>query len=266
MDVPSSPAHAEKLRRRVHRLLQCLDYDFTHFTAASFIHWLGAQQPGRTIVQCHWRLPASIAGAWIPTDRIDYIFLPDNVHPLHRTHILLHEIGHLLCGHTPVLGQADIPLLVAGRIDAVDLAVRSLRSVTAEQEAEHLATVLHACQLYGGEHFPALPVPWPDPEAVYADLCALHCWLVARRPHSRRDSTPWLIPAETTALRIYQTVIQIMDELRWLHESTLADAASLSPEIRVVHEGLQLNETLSYEEIVAALRQVSRHLQADSQS
>ncbi|RME64653.1 MAG: hypothetical protein D6790_02960 [Caldilineae bacterium] len=245
-------------------MLQALDYDFTHFTVAAFLRWLGMQQPGRTIVQCHWKLPASISGAWIPIDRIDYIFLPDDVHPLHRTHILLHEIGHILCGHTPVLGQADLPLLIAGRIDAVDLAVRSLSSVTAEQEAEYLATVLHACQLYGGEQFPALLVPWPDPEAIYADLCALHSWLVARRSQSRPGTPPWLIPAETPALLIYQAVIQVLDELRWLRdESPQSGLASLGLEIG---ERLELSPALSYEEIVFVLRQASRALQTDAPS
>ncbi|MGV9264868.1 ParH-like protein [Kitasatospora sp. NPDC003701] len=42
----------------------------------------------------------SPCGVLISTDRADYIGYPADTTALHQQHIVLHEIGHLLCGHT----------------------------------------------------------------------------------------------------------------------------------------------------------------------
>ncbi|MFE9826444.1 secondary metabolite protein [Streptomyces sp. NPDC005791] len=39
-------------------------------------------------------------GAWIATERADHIFHEEATSPLHRTHIVLHEVSHMLLGHT----------------------------------------------------------------------------------------------------------------------------------------------------------------------
>ncbi|MFJ1756968.1 ParH-like protein [Kitasatospora sp. NPDC088134] len=41
----------------------------------------------------------SPCGVLISTDRADYIGYPSDTTALHQQHIVLHEIGHLLCGH-----------------------------------------------------------------------------------------------------------------------------------------------------------------------
>ncbi|MFJ5228755.1 ParH-like protein [Kitasatospora sp. NPDC088391] len=48
----------------------------------------------------------SPCGVLISTDRADYIGYPADTTALHQQHIVLHEIGHLLCGHT---GNAGSP-------------------------------------------------------------------------------------------------------------------------------------------------------------
>ncbi|GHE54037.1 ParH-like protein [Streptomyces sp. P9-2] len=47
-------------------------------------------------------------GAWIATDKADHIIVEDATSPLHRDHIVLHEVSHMLLGHTPrqTLGRA----------------------------------------------------------------------------------------------------------------------------------------------------------------
>ncbi|MER5183281.1 hypothetical protein ABT009_33870 [Streptomyces sp. NPDC002896] len=40
-------------------------------------------------------------GSWIATEQADHIFVEEATSPLHRDHIVLHEISHMLLGHTP---------------------------------------------------------------------------------------------------------------------------------------------------------------------
>jgi len=40
-------------------------------------------------------------GAWFARDEEDLVFVEPGVSPLHREHIVLHELGHMLCGHQP---------------------------------------------------------------------------------------------------------------------------------------------------------------------
>ncbi|MFD0345545.1 ParH-like protein [Kitasatospora aburaviensis] len=47
----------------------------------------------------------SLCGVLISTDRADYIGYPVATTALHQQHIVLHEIGHLLCGHTEASGH-----------------------------------------------------------------------------------------------------------------------------------------------------------------
>lgn len=38
-------------------------------------------------------------GIWVATDKDDWIFVDQETSPLHRQHIVLHELAHMLCGH-----------------------------------------------------------------------------------------------------------------------------------------------------------------------
>lgn len=44
-------------------------------------------------------LIVNACGLWIATRTHDEIYVEEKTTPLHREHILLHEIGHILCGH-----------------------------------------------------------------------------------------------------------------------------------------------------------------------
>ncbi len=39
-------------------------------------------------------------GMWVATRDIDWIFVDAGTSPAHQEHIVLHEIGHMICGHT----------------------------------------------------------------------------------------------------------------------------------------------------------------------
>jgi hypothetical protein len=42
-------------------------------------------------------------GVWIATEKADHIFHEAATSPMHRNHIILHEIGHMLLGHTSII-------------------------------------------------------------------------------------------------------------------------------------------------------------------
>jgi len=85
-------------------------------------------------------------GLWIATTTADYIFYEARTSPPHQEHIVLHEVGHMLCSHqaAPVLGDAATELLLPNLDPAMVSTVlgRTHYSVVEEQEAELIATLI----------------------------------------------------------------------------------------------------------------------------
>ena len=85
-------------------------------------------------------------GLLMTTDRADYVLYPVNTTELHQQHILMHEVAHLLCGHT---GTAEIAAAATRALMpnlSPDL-VRRVLGRTAyteheEREAELLASLI----------------------------------------------------------------------------------------------------------------------------
>nr|WP_202516026.1 MULTISPECIES: regulator component [unclassified Streptomyces] len=96
-------------------------------------------------------------GLWLGTDDADYVFYEARTAPLHREHIILHEIGHVLCDHhRTVLGVAGGGDLPAGRLltDPQPQLVRRLMArtsytTTEEQEAEMIASLIQSAGTAG---------------------------------------------------------------------------------------------------------------------
>jgi hypothetical protein len=95
--------------------------------------------------------PASRArpcGIWIATDDDDWIFVDRQTSPLHRQHIVLHELAHMLCGHA----AGDLPENDMLRRLFPDLSPAMVRTVLSrtsyqsesEREAEVLASLILA--------------------------------------------------------------------------------------------------------------------------
>ncbi|WP_410659755.1 hypothetical protein [Amycolatopsis sp. lyj-112] len=122
------------------------------FDADAFIAELAAER-GRPIELMQVSVPSNgPCGLLMSTERADYILYPTNTTALHRRHILLHEVGHLLCGHVGSDAGADGIALDAAASKALmpnlspELVRRVLGrtsySAVEEQEAELLASLL----------------------------------------------------------------------------------------------------------------------------
>ncbi|MFF3014670.1 hypothetical protein [Streptomyces sp. NPDC057939] len=97
-----------------------------------------AEQRGRPI-RLHPLPPeaaeSGVCGLWVGTATVDHVFYEARTTPLHREHIVLHELGHILFGHHSLDGEeADgrAPV-VLGRTNYTSLQ---------EREAELLASMI----------------------------------------------------------------------------------------------------------------------------
>ncbi|MFC5666552.1 ParH-like protein [Kitasatospora misakiensis] len=88
----------------------------------------------------------SPCGVLISTDRADYIGYAADTTALHQQHIVLHEIGHLLCGHTgggaglSAVVQDSLAPRLSGELVRRVLG-RSAYTQRQEQEAELVASL-----------------------------------------------------------------------------------------------------------------------------
>lgn len=84
-------------------------------------------------------------GLWISTDSADYIYARQGTSSLHHKHFVLHEVGHMICGHQgldPTLGLAA--MLPHLKPDMIRRALgRTTYSNPQEQEAEAFADLLY---------------------------------------------------------------------------------------------------------------------------
>ena len=88
----------------------------------------------------------SPCGMWIGTELADFILFEENTSPFHRDHIILHEIGHLLCDHSTAPEILDL-LNAAADSEIVPSVVRlamgrTSYSTAQEQEAETIASLI----------------------------------------------------------------------------------------------------------------------------
>jgi hypothetical protein len=134
-----------KLRRHCEARLADLvipdPFDLNEFCAA-----LGRDR-GRPLVLVPIALPGRApCGMWAVTDDADYIFVQKQTSPLHRALIGLHEVSHLLFGHTESAAASEhTDRLLAPSLDPGTVRYmlrRTHYSATAEREAEMLASLI----------------------------------------------------------------------------------------------------------------------------
>lgn len=132
------------LRRRCSDLVMDLDiprpWDFEEFRSRL------ERQRGRALHLI--ALPANAdlpCGLCIPAATTDYIYYAPGTTELHREHIALHEIGHLLCEHNDGLTSVDLAPLLLPNIDPATVTHvlgRTAYTSDAEKEAETFASLV----------------------------------------------------------------------------------------------------------------------------
>ncbi|MFE7835915.1 hypothetical protein ACFU53_07610 [Streptomyces sp. NPDC057474] len=84
-------------------------------------------------------------GVWIATEKADHIFHEAETSPLHQDHIILHEIGHMLLGHTSILDGVQSAGGLFADIDpatVVSLLTRASYGTEDERDAERFAGLI----------------------------------------------------------------------------------------------------------------------------
>jgi hypothetical protein len=138
-----------KIRKRCEALVRTLDLP-SPFSVDALVEKLSAQR-GRPI-RVH-ALPAGLAeeacGMWIATDDGDDVYVEEKTTAFHREHIVLHEIGHLLCDHGGA-ADPDAGSAVSRLLPSLDPAMisrilaRTDYTTEEEQEAELVATLIRS--------------------------------------------------------------------------------------------------------------------------
>ncbi|MGW2158903.1 ImmA/IrrE family metallo-endopeptidase [Nonomuraea sp. NPDC001699] len=112
---------------------------------------LVAAERGRPIRLLELPGDDEMLGAWLATEATDLIFYKPDTTPPHQDHIILHELSHVICGHSPEVDpKAQRHVLFPSLNPALVRRVlrRSIYGSEEEQEAELLASLIwqRACR------------------------------------------------------------------------------------------------------------------------
>ncbi|MFV2198380.1 hypothetical protein [Nocardiopsis sp. LOL_012] len=115
---------------------------------------------GRRIQLHPWNAYRSkLCGAWVASENTDHIFYADLTSRAHQRHIILHELAHMIWGHTLLSNDQALtelfPSLPPSAVRRMLLRKRARYDSVEEQQAEMTATIL-------GQQIDSLPPP-PTP-------------------------------------------------------------------------------------------------------
>ena len=81
---------------------------------------------------------SGVLGLWVATEKSDMIFYEAATTPPHQEHIILHELGHVLCDHHPAeLSANELTRVLMPNLDpAMVHRILGRTSYVAEQEQE----------------------------------------------------------------------------------------------------------------------------------
>jgi hypothetical protein len=121
----------------------------TPFSAYAFSECLARQRGRRMYIHplpYGWAGEGTPCGIWMATDVADHVFFEAQTSSFHQEHIILHELGHMICGHAiPLLADELNDGLDLGTVDQTVIRRALLRTsyhTEQEREAELLATML----------------------------------------------------------------------------------------------------------------------------
>jgi hypothetical protein len=84
-------------------------------------------------------------GLWVATDTTDYIYARHGTSSLHQKHFVLHEVGHMICGHQGIdMTNGLATMLPHLKLELIRRALaRTTYSNPQEREAELFADLLY---------------------------------------------------------------------------------------------------------------------------
>jgi hypothetical protein len=142
------PLPARRLRKRCREVVRRLRLP-DPFSVPALCDSISAQR-GRALYLHPLAKPEGTldmpCGMWVATDIADHVFFEQQTSPFHQEHIILHELGHMICGHTIAMlgdefGSAAIAGDTGGEVVRQAL-MRTSYNTEQEQEAELVATLL----------------------------------------------------------------------------------------------------------------------------
>jgi hypothetical protein len=85
---------------RLNREIEKLEYDFKHFSLEDFVDHI-ARRKRREIILRSWPFSSKeLSALWLPQETAHYILFNANYHQTHQIHSILHELAHLILGHS----------------------------------------------------------------------------------------------------------------------------------------------------------------------
>ncbi|MFI9723158.1 ParH-like protein [Streptomyces sp. NPDC052396] len=143
-----------RLLRRCRALAGSLDLPVPFDAAELAVRVADRRRRPIELIPTPWQ-PGLPCGLLVTADQADYIVYAADTPPLHRQHILAHELAHLLCEHRGRPSTGLLPHLspqLVGRVLG-----RTVYSEPQEQEAELLASLMLHRALW------SRPAPATDP-------------------------------------------------------------------------------------------------------
>jgi hypothetical protein len=142
------PRPASRLRKRCTQVVRRLQLP-DPFSVSALCDSISAQR-GRTLYLHPLDKPEGVldmpCGMWVATDVADHVFFEQQTSTFHQEHIILHELGHMICGHTiAILGDDVDPAAISedtGGELVQQALLRASYNTEQEQEAELVATLI----------------------------------------------------------------------------------------------------------------------------
>ena len=181
------PRNLQSIWRRVRpvsvqdtRLRDMLDeisreFNLDEFTLEHFCEWIGARR-GRPILLVGWEMPVNVFGTWLAAGDVDYVFFDKNTNALHQTHIVLHELCHILLNHETLVVDGEETTDIFGALleESMDrdsalqgMLMRSVDTRAEDVEAERLSEMLQE-RLLRRRRLIGLTMPVVSSEALAA--------------------------------------------------------------------------------------------------
>lgn len=147
---PTSPGERTEMRwRRLRRQCRKVIAQITlpePFSARELCNHLAAERerPLHVLALPTPTVPGTPSGMWLVAERGDYIFFDAQTSPLHQEHIIVHEIGHMVCDHRSAGGDHSLYRYVdiADPESVRQVLPRIQYSDEQEQEAEMIASLV----------------------------------------------------------------------------------------------------------------------------